>query len=76
MVKLYDSGVYLVGGETLVSDPAQLPSLCGRMVTKEEAEKGTIAYGILSAPGDRPHPSNSGALQLFGPSGAGRFYVR
>jgi len=58
MVKLYDGGVYLVNGETIVTDPAQLPSLCGRMVAKEEAEKGTIAYGILAAhneSGDMEH---------------------
>ena len=58
MVKLYDGGVYLVGGETLVTDPAQLESLCGRVVAKEEAEKGTLAYGILAAhneSGDMEH---------------------
>ena len=58
MVKLYDGGIYLVGGETIVTDPAQLPSLCGRMVSKEEAEKGTLAYSILAAhneSGDMEH---------------------
>ena len=58
MVKLYDGGVYLVNGETLVTDPAQLESLCGRVVAKEEAEKGTLAYGILAAhneSGDMEH---------------------
>ena len=58
MVKLYDGGVYLVNGETLVTDPAQLESLCGRKVSKEEAEKGTLAYGILAAhneSGDMDH---------------------
>ncbi len=58
MVKLYDGGVYLVNGETIVTDPAQLPSLCGRMVAKEEALKGTLAYGILEAhneSGDMDH---------------------
>ncbi len=58
MVKLYDGGVYLVGGETIVTDPAQLPSLCGHAVSKEEAKKGTIAYGILAAhneSGDMEH---------------------
>jgi len=58
MVKLYDGGVYLVNGESIVTDAAQLPSLCGRMVSKEEAEKGTIAYGILAAhneSGDMQH---------------------
>ena len=47
MVKLYDGGVYLVNGTEIVTDPAALPSLCGKSVTKEEAQKGTIAYGIL-----------------------------
>ena len=49
MVKLYDGGVYLVNGTEIVTDPAALPSLCGKSVTKEEAQKGTIAYGILKA---------------------------
>jgi len=58
MVKLYDGGVYLVNGETIVTDPAQLASLCGRVIEKEEAEKGTLAYGILAAhneSGDMDH---------------------
>ena len=45
MIKLYDGGVYLVGGTQIVTDPAQLPA----GVTREEAEKGTIAYGVLAA---------------------------
>ena len=49
MVKLYDGGVYLVNGREIVTDAAALPSKCGRTVTKEEAEQGTIAYGILKA---------------------------
>ena len=44
MVKLYDGGVYLLGGKQIVTDPAQLPA----GVTREEAEKGTIAYGVLA----------------------------
>ena len=58
MVKLYDGGVYLVNGETLVTDAAQLPQLTGRTVTREEAEKGTMAYSILAAhneSGDMDH---------------------
>jgi len=58
MVKLYDGGVYLVNGETLVTDEAQLASLCGRSVAKEEAKKGTIAYSVLAAhnsSGDMDH---------------------
>ena len=45
MIKLYDGGVYLVGGTQIVTDPAQLPA----PITREEAEKGTIAYGVLAA---------------------------
>ena len=45
MIKLYDGGVYLVNGTQIVTDPAQLPA----HITREEAEKGTIAYGVLAA---------------------------
>ena len=45
MIKLYDGGVYLVNGTQIVTDPAQLPA----SITREEAEKGTIAYGVLAA---------------------------
>ena len=46
MVTLYDSGVYLLNGKTLVPEkeaPGQVK------VTREDAKKGTIAYGILQA---------------------------
>ncbi|MDO4483321.1 MAG: hydratase [Clostridia bacterium] len=49
MVKLYDTGIFLVNGNEIVTDPAALPSKCGRAVTKEEATKGTMAYGIIKA---------------------------
>ncbi|CAB1241012.1 putative enzyme [Ruminococcaceae bacterium BL-4] len=49
MVKLYESSIYLVNGETIVTDSAALPSLVGKTVSKEEATKGTMAYGILKA---------------------------
>ena len=58
MVKLYDGGIYLVNGTQIVEDPAALPSACGRAVTKEEAERGTMAYSILAAhntSGDMDH---------------------
>ena len=45
MLKLYDTGIFLVNGETIVTDPAQLPA----GVDKEEASKGTMAYGILKS---------------------------
>ncbi len=46
MVKLYDSGVYLLGGKTLVPEAEATPEL---RAAREEARKGTIAYGILQA---------------------------
>lgn len=49
MIKLYDSGIYLVNGTDIVTDPAAIPSLCGRSVSAEEGIKGTMAYRILKA---------------------------
>ena len=48
MVKLYESGAYLVNGKDLVTDEAELSSK-GIQTSKEEAKKGTIAYGILNS---------------------------
>ena len=51
MMKLYENGVYLVNGETIVEDNAQasqaLQAACGQTPSKEEAAKGTMAYNIL-----------------------------
>ena len=51
-MKLYDTGVFVVGGNTFIADTAQasaaLKQAIGREVTREEARKGTIAYGILN----------------------------
>lgn len=44
MVKLYDTGVYLLDGKTLVPDKEAEPRL-----KKEQAKKGTISYRILQA---------------------------
>ena len=53
MIKLYDNGVYLLNGSEIVEDGAQaldaVLAKTGRKVTKEEAAKGTMAYGILEA---------------------------
>ncbi len=51
MVKLHDGGVYLVNGETLVpeAEAARVEQLTGKAAAKEEAKKGTIAYGIMKA---------------------------
>lgn len=45
MIKLYDNGTYLLNGTEIVEDngSVQMP------LSKEEAAKNTIAYGILSA---------------------------
>ena len=45
MLKLYETGIYLVDGEKIVTDPAELP----KQVSQEEASKGTMAYGILKS---------------------------
>lgn len=51
MVKLYDSGVYLLNGKEIVCDgrdaAAAIKSKTGREVTKEQAKKGTMAYSII-----------------------------
>lgn len=51
MVKLYDGGAYLVNGSTIVaeSDAAQVEALTGKAANKEDAVKGTMAYGIMEA---------------------------
>jgi aconitate hydratase len=49
MIQLFSEGVYLVDGTTLVkeSEAEALKQLTGEVVSKEEASKNTIAYGIL-----------------------------
>ena len=51
MVKLYDGGAYLVNGTEIVpeSEAAKVESLTGKKSNKDEAKKGTIAYGIMEA---------------------------
>ena len=46
-MKLYDNGVYLVNGDTIVSDPGEVAKLTGKNTDPAEAKKNTIAYGIL-----------------------------
>ncbi len=52
MIKLHDGGVYLINGTSLIADNAQakaaIQAETGISVTKEEASKNTIAYGILA----------------------------
>ncbi|MBO5373498.1 MAG: hydratase [Lachnospiraceae bacterium] len=52
-MKLYENGVYLVNGTELIEDSASakeaIASKTGVNITKEEAAKNTIAYGILES---------------------------
>ncbi len=52
MIKLHDGGVYLVNQDTLIpedgQESAEIQAKTGAVVTKEEAARNTIAYGILS----------------------------
>ena len=51
MIQLMETGAYLVNGTELIADNAEaaaaLKAKTGKDVNKEEAAKGTIAYGIL-----------------------------
>ena len=51
MIKLSDGGAYLINGIDIVEDSAsavnEVAAKTGCSVTKEEAAKNTIAYGIL-----------------------------
>ena len=49
MIKLYDTGVYLVNGADICVDAVEAARKAGRPVDKDEALRGTIAYGILKA---------------------------
>lgn len=52
-MKLYEQGVYLLQGTELVADGPQaqdeIRQKTGQEVTKEEAAKQTMAYGILES---------------------------
>ena len=52
-MKLYENGVYLVNGSSIVEDmadaAAKISSMTGKSASKEDAKKGTMAYGILES---------------------------
>ncbi len=52
-MKLYENGVYLLGGTEIVEDgveaPAQIKAKTGKDVSAKEAKRGTISYGILES---------------------------
>ena len=51
MVKLYEGGVYLLGGTEIVeaNDKSRADQLSGPAYDKEEARKGTISYAVLES---------------------------
>lgn len=51
MVKLYDSGVYLVNGMEVIpeAESGKVEAITGQPVNQKDAEKGTIAYSIMEA---------------------------
>ena len=59
MIKLIDNPVYLVNGSELCETPAEVTAKTGSCPSADEAAKGTIAYGILSA-----HNKSSNMRQL------------
>ena len=63
MIQLFSEGAYLVDGTTLVkeSEAGALKQLVGEAVSKEEAAKNTIAYGILK---DHNTSGNMEKLQI------------
>ena len=52
MVKLYDTGVFLIDGKTIIEDNENagraMTEAKVKTISKEEAAKNTMAYGILS----------------------------
>lgn len=53
MVQLYKNGAYLLNGTEIIEDNSEaekiLESRLGKAVSKEEAKKATISYGILES---------------------------
>ncbi len=64
-MKLSNTGMYLINGSELIADgvsaSAEIQQKIGKVVTKEEAKKETIAYGILR---DHNTSGNMEALQI------------
>jgi aconitate hydratase len=52
MIELFDTGAYLINGSRIIKDDADAAAQlkqAGVSISKDDARKGTIAYGILSA---------------------------
>ena len=60
MIKLYDSGVYLINGVDLIpedgTETERIRQMTGKTPEKSEAKKGTISYGILQAHNQNQNP--------------------
>ena len=49
MIKLYDTGIYLVNGTDICADPAEVQQKTGHAPDPAQAAQGTMAYGIMKA---------------------------
>ncbi len=53
MIRIYETGVYLINGKEIINDNenaiAAIKQKTGKEVTKEEAKKGTIAYSVIES---------------------------
>ena len=77
MIQLFSEGAYLVDGTTLVkeSEAEALKQLTGEVVSKEEASKNTIAYGILRDHNTSHDITFVGIIQTARASGIEKFPV-
>ncbi len=52
MIKLWNTGAYLLNGQEIIRDDgnaaAAVESKTGRKITKEQAKKGTMAYSVIN----------------------------
>jgi aconitate hydratase len=67
MVKLSNTGAFLVNGRDLVPDDADVAAKLhqlGKTATRDDARKGTIAYGILSAHNTGQMPRDERNLKI------------
>ena len=64
-MKLYDTGAYLINGDTIVADGGsaldEVKSKTGKDITIDEAKQNTLAYGILK---DHNTSGNMDKLQI------------
>ena len=47
MIKLYESGIYLINNATIMESAEEVKNKTGKIVNKESASQGTMAYNIL-----------------------------